>query len=192
MMGILALIITVLGFLMMAVGSVWFLIAAFRVSALWGIAVLFLPFANIFFLIKHWYDAKRPFQYQFLGFLMLIIGSAMTFRAGAQVANGKMTQFEEELKKQLMEINIGQEGEVPPGVNDGTNGTGAQADYVMRYQGEVKDLRMVGQTLQQAREQLGPPKGILRTERGVTYFYPGLELVAQDGRTISGQSFPVE
>ena len=187
MIGILALIVALLGFLLMGVGGIWFLIAAFRVSALWGIAVLFLPFANIFFLIKHWVDAKRPFQYQLLGLLVFMAGVAMTFNVGSRVASGKMAEFGNALRKQLMAIEGG--GRTPDaGAVEGESAS----TYIMRYTGDVKELQMAGKTLQDARELLGPPKGILTTEQGVTFFYPGLELVAKDGRTITSQSFPAE
>ncbi|MCP4899376.1 MAG: hypothetical protein GY906_20620, partial [bacterium] len=40
------------------VGGVMFTIAAFRRSLLWGLAVLFVPFAALFFIVKHWQDVK--------------------------------------------------------------------------------------------------------------------------------------
>ncbi len=43
------------------VAAVWLLVLAFRQSILWGLAVFFLPFANIVFAIKYWHEAKKPF-----------------------------------------------------------------------------------------------------------------------------------
>ena len=40
------------------VGAIMFTVAAFRRSKLWGLAVLFIPFAALFFLVKHWPDVK--------------------------------------------------------------------------------------------------------------------------------------
>ena len=42
-------------------GAIWFVVAAFRRSALWGLGVLFVPFVPVVFLVKHWGDARRPF-----------------------------------------------------------------------------------------------------------------------------------
>jgi hypothetical protein len=189
-MGFIALSITVLGFVLMTVGGIWFLVSAFRVGPMWGIAVLFIPFANFFFLIQHWYDAKRPFLYHFLGFLIMIVGVSMLFNASHQFASQHMTAIEDEIKRQLAQLEQAQQGTaVFPGDETGPAPAAAQE----RYTGDIKDLMLVGRTLQEVRELLGPPKAVLTTEEGVTYFnYPGLELMAQDGVTVSSQALPVD
>jgi hypothetical protein len=44
------------------VGWIWLVVVAFKQKPLWGILVLLLsPFAAIFFAVKHWEEAKKPF-----------------------------------------------------------------------------------------------------------------------------------
>lgn len=59
------------------IGSIGFLIAAFRTSILWGLVVLFIAPAAIIYLIFHWQDAKDPFKIQVFGFVMMVIASYM-------------------------------------------------------------------------------------------------------------------
>lgn len=49
------------GMLLMLLGAVFFVLAAFRESILWGLGVLFLPFVALVYLILDWPTAKRPF-----------------------------------------------------------------------------------------------------------------------------------
>lgn len=61
------------GFILMLVGGLFFLIAAFRESVLWGLAVLFLPFVSLIFLILHWSRAKDSFFLQLYGVGLVLI-----------------------------------------------------------------------------------------------------------------------
>lgn len=62
-----------LGLLISIIGSIGLVIAAFRTSILWGLAVLFLWPFSIFYLIFHWQEAKGAFKLQLFGFLILIV-----------------------------------------------------------------------------------------------------------------------
>ena len=44
-----------------AIGGVMMIVAAFRVSIVWGLAYLLVPFAALVFLFKHWAEAKKGF-----------------------------------------------------------------------------------------------------------------------------------
>jgi hypothetical protein len=55
------------GYLLLAVGAVWFLVAAFMESILWGLGCMFIPFVGLFFLILHWNRAAKPFLLQLAG-----------------------------------------------------------------------------------------------------------------------------
>ena len=55
------------------IGGIGFLIAAFRTSILWGLAVLFIAPVAIIYLILHWQDAKGPFKIQVFGFLIIAV-----------------------------------------------------------------------------------------------------------------------
>ncbi|OTG64682.1 hypothetical protein B9T28_10785 [Acinetobacter silvestris] len=64
-----------LGFMVLIIGSIGFLIAAFKNSILWGLGCLLLSPVSIIFLILHWSDAKNPFFLQLIGIGIVFIGS---------------------------------------------------------------------------------------------------------------------
>ena len=64
-----------LGILICAIAGISLLVAAFRTSLLWGLAVLFIPPVSIFYLLLHWQDASGSFK-MFLFGLMILIGFA--------------------------------------------------------------------------------------------------------------------
>ncbi|HEV7405488.1 MAG TPA: hypothetical protein VGO11_21265 [Chthoniobacteraceae bacterium] len=66
---LLSLILLVVSILAMIYAGIWSIVQAFCRHVLWGLAVLFVPFANLLFLIVAWSDAKRPF------FLYLLSGA---------------------------------------------------------------------------------------------------------------------
>ena len=59
---------------MLVIGGFWFLVAAFRESIWWGLACLFLPIVQLFFLIVHWDEARKPFFFQLLGIAVFVTG----------------------------------------------------------------------------------------------------------------------
>jgi FtsH-binding integral membrane protein len=66
--------IILLGLLIAFMGGLFFLVAAFRVSIWWGLACLFIPIVQLFFLLAHWPQAKKPFGIQLLGLAVLFVG----------------------------------------------------------------------------------------------------------------------
>ena len=66
-------ILFVAGLLIFIFGGLWFLVTAFRENIWWGLACLFIPMVQLFFLIVHWQSAKRPFAYQVFGFVLMLI-----------------------------------------------------------------------------------------------------------------------
>ncbi len=75
MLATIGLILMWAGVGLLLLGGVFFLIAAFRESLLWGLGVLFLPIVPLIFLILHWQRAKGPFFIQLygLGFVLLAV-----------------------------------------------------------------------------------------------------------------------
>jgi len=61
------------GLLMMFIGSLMFLIAAFGVSIWWGIFCIFFPPTNLLFLLTNWKAAKKSFFVILIGFLFLVL-----------------------------------------------------------------------------------------------------------------------
>lgn len=66
-----------LGLGIFIIGGIGLLIAAFRTSMLWGLAVLFITPVAIIYLIVHWQDAKGPFKFQIVGFLIIAVFANM-------------------------------------------------------------------------------------------------------------------
>jgi hypothetical protein len=62
------------GLFMMALGAVFFIVAAFRESILWGIGVLCLPILQLVFLVIAWPRAKGPFFMQLYGLAFILLG----------------------------------------------------------------------------------------------------------------------
>ncbi len=60
------------------IGGIGFLIAAFRTSILWGLAVLLIAPVAILYLIIHWQDAKGPFKTQVFGFLIMLLSAYLS------------------------------------------------------------------------------------------------------------------
>jgi len=66
------------GALSMLFTALWFLVFAFRESPRWGFVVLFVPLVGgTLFLCYHWAEAKKPFLYQMLGFLLFWMGNVI-------------------------------------------------------------------------------------------------------------------
>lgn len=75
MLAILGTLVILAGAALWLLGAFAFLIAAFRESILWGLAVLFLPITSIFFLILHWPRARNAFFLELWGIGIILIGS---------------------------------------------------------------------------------------------------------------------
>lgn len=66
-------IVFYLGLVIFVIGGFGLLIAAFRTSILWGLAVLFIAPVALIYLIMHWQDAKGPFKLQIFGFAIMAV-----------------------------------------------------------------------------------------------------------------------
>jgi glutaredoxin len=75
----------VLGLVFILMGTVLMIVAAFRESILWGLGVIFVPFANLVFTCMHWAKAKS-------GFIATILGSAL-LTGGMVTVPGLQEQF---------------------------------------------------------------------------------------------------
>lgn len=75
-------LIGLVGCLGALIGLIWLIVAGFRVSVLWGLICLFVPFGFIVFAVVHWSDAKRPFLIACIGFgvLLAMLPLAMMLR----------------------------------------------------------------------------------------------------------------
>jgi hypothetical protein len=97
----LGVLLLVLSAIVSLVGSVMFAVAAFRVSVVWGLLVLFVPFAALFFVIKYWAQAKRGFLVGLAGSALALIGF-LAFGAGvAAKAQGQPGAIASQMKSEL-------------------------------------------------------------------------------------------
>jgi hypothetical protein len=77
---VLAWILIGVSFVAVLVGGIWLIVVAFRQSFLWGCGSLVLPLVGLFFVIKYWADAKKPF-------LIYMGGNALLYLSVALVPN---------------------------------------------------------------------------------------------------------
>jgi polyferredoxin len=73
-------ILMALGLILTLIGSVWFLVAAFRESVWWAFVCLFVPFGSLIFLTKHLDKVGKPVLIQFAGVVSMLFGACMTER----------------------------------------------------------------------------------------------------------------
>ncbi len=76
---ILSLIFVILAALLLVVGYVWMVIAAFRVNLPWGLLVVFVPIMPLMFLLVHWEAARKPFFCALAGLIALVPAVAMNW-----------------------------------------------------------------------------------------------------------------
>jgi hypothetical protein len=97
----LGVVLLVLSAIVSLIGSVLFAVAAFRVSVVWGLLVLFVPFAGLFFLVKYWAQAKRGFLVGLAGSAVALVGF-LAFSAGvAARAQGQLGAIASQMKSEL-------------------------------------------------------------------------------------------
>jgi hypothetical protein len=173
------------GLLVHAAGSIMFLVAAFRTSVPWGVAVLFIPPAGIVFLFKHWAEAKKAFLLMVLGVLVGAAAVQFGVLMGVRGAAIGLESLDMEDLAAQFEATVSK----PGGLTSAVAGKASK-----NAESERKENMYVGLTLDEVKELLGEPMGTLRAGRRVTYFYddPRLELAADDGVRISYQGVPAE
>jgi hypothetical protein len=74
-------VIALIGIGLVLHGFIMLAFAAFRAKAAWGLAVMFVPFAQLFFPIYHWDQARKPFMTFTFG-MALWLGTAVVFGQG--------------------------------------------------------------------------------------------------------------
>ena len=75
-------IIALIGIGFFLYGFIMLVITAFKVTKVWGITVLLVPFAQVFFPVYHWEKSKSAFSSFILG-ISLWLGTAIIFGEGA-------------------------------------------------------------------------------------------------------------
>ena len=88
-MAVLGMLLMLVGGIVSLIGGVMLLIEAFKVSVLWGLGSLFIPFVVLVFAIKYWDEAKTGFLLNIAGTFGCII--AMVLMAMGEVVPGSWT-----------------------------------------------------------------------------------------------------
>ncbi len=179
-MQILFLVLFIVAWLMLVIGGMMLIVAAFRVSVVWGICVLFLGPAGLVFLIMHWEDAKRAFGVQMGGMLLALVamfsgmGSAGSVIGGLAetLASTGVAEEQFEALQKLAEEKFEDAAKDP------------KAEKPRKRFGKDPQ-NFVGATLDQAREALGRPKGQMKSGEETCLLYDGFTVFSADGETIS-------
>lgn len=75
-------ILSYIGILIVVIGAIGFLIAAFRESILWGLGCLLVSPVSIAFLFIHWNEAKIPFFLQLVGVALIYVAASKGSEVG--------------------------------------------------------------------------------------------------------------
>jgi hypothetical protein len=164
-----------LGVVVSFIGGIMFLIAAFKEGVGWGLAVMFIPFAQLVFLVKYWSQAR-------VAFLAQVIGVALGFaavRMGA--AAGMESLFPED-----------QSGPAETGAAAALARIQNAAERRVVRTRDPDNNKYIGMPLREVRKELGRPAGILRSDGRVTYFYAHVEIVSADGTNVTSQHRPAK
>lgn len=186
---ILIAVIIGLGLLVSVAGGIMFLIASFKESVWWGLAVLFLPFAAMVFLFMHWGAAKKGFLTQVLGFSICLVACVAGVALGARDVIDKMKDYT---------VPVGQKiGQGAFDDEDAGDSTAAETENGGPSDPAVKSTakqpasgegKYVGMTLEQVKAALGEPKGIIQTDSKTLYLYLDIELISEDGTNVTSES----
>jgi hypothetical protein len=176
-----------LGWLVGMIAGIMFLVAAFRVSPLWGLAVLFLPFASLIFLIKYWSEAKKAFLGQILAVLVMGSGMAVAMSSGVAGAMATLASSGVQIPPELLEASgdFGALEELGLQVEEEEEEAAAEEAHV----NVLTQENFVGQSLEEVKRTLGRPPAIVESEGRVFFVYTarGLQLVSDDGVNVTAQ-----
>jgi hypothetical protein len=170
-----------LGGLIVTVGGIWLLVAAFRVSVIWGLGSLFVPFISLAFVITHWPEAKRPFLVQLVGCLIVVAGLGLGFATLGQLAamvpqptQASATETPASGPPPLVETIR----QVLSSLRSSTASTVGRSE-------DNTPHRFIGQPIQMVEQTLGRPKGRMTIRGRVGLLYDGFTLLSENGRTIT-------
>lgn len=97
-----------LGLLLVVIGALMLLVAAFRVSIWWGLASLLIPFVQIIFVFIHWGESRASVFTQTTGLLLILaaflVGGDEFTTQYKQQLNNYMQQAAPEQRQQLNEL----------------------------------------------------------------------------------------
>jgi thiol-disulfide isomerase/thioredoxin len=173
---ILAMAVLVIGSLVSVAGGIMLIVAAFSVSVLWGLAVLFLPLAGLVFLIMHWAEARKAFLINLGGVLICLISIPVLMLGARPVAPSP---------------DATGEAAPDPGVIGRIQATLGQARSALRQRATAfRPARppgpdgYIGMSLDEVRTELGRPKGEMRFAGKSALMYEDFMLISENGRDV--------
>lgn len=187
-------ILILIGFVINSIGAVMILVAAFRESIWWGLGSIFLPFVGLVFLITHWEECKPGIKLELLGFSFAVLGMAIAMRIGISKSDLSITgSHEPDPADEIFSASA-----------DITQDTGSAGTLLTKLQDTQASLfspepestpepeqhatgphKYVGMSVAEARKLLGEPRGELITGEKIMLDYPHIQLVSEDGKTVS-------
>ena len=158
--------------LLMFIGSIMVLVAAFREGVGWGVAVLFLsPIAPLLFVIMHWEEGRKGFFCQMVGIVLCGVAFGAVLATGLE---STMADFEKAKRWAPIErVGLGAD-----------SGNASEAEPARKPGPTIEDKdRIVGRPLNEIKDELGPPLGTMKTGGRTILCYDGMDIVSADGET---------
>lgn len=171
-------VLLVVGLVVSLIGSVQFIIVAFREHIVWGICILLgVPFAALIFVVKYWEESRKPFLLQITG-LIIFFASAFAF-------SGEMLgQMRERMASGEMPTNW-PPVEVVGALHDEDEVSGAQGDdFQLVEPGEEPQSALLGLSEIEVRRVMGNPRGEFTSKGLTTWIYDGQEVTFESNRVI--------
>ena len=179
-----ALVLYGVGGLISLGGTVWLVVRAFQTSVGWGLAVFFLPFANIVFAVKHWSFAKKPFLLSLAGVAVVIVALVVGVSAGVGHLRASGGADVRKARVQTVERTeaVRESGTVKSDrekVADMLAGVGIDPGNPRTFK---------GRTIEEMTVALGAPSANMKAGGKILYiFYNCFEVESEDGgKTVSG------
>ena len=161
--------------------GIWMLVLSFRTSVLWGLAVLFLPFAVVVFAIVHWDECKKPFLWYMgtsvAGFMLLFLTVGAAVGEAAQLAAEEQAQMTESDDSNSDSDPIDWENEQAPSSASVDPYPSTRATRPMRPAPSVQVTRDPSRVL---------PGGKIKLSQAREYIGEAVRVIAHDGRLMKG------
>jgi hypothetical protein len=166
-----------------SVFGIWMLVIAFRTGVLWGLAVLFVPFAVLVFAITHWDECKKPFLLQLgtsvAAFMLIFLTVGAAVGEAADMAAEEQARMSASEKSQ----DVDWEKELSkPSSAPAEPYAGVRAPLPTRPAPSVRVTQEPRRTLPGGKIQLG---------RAREYLGERVRVTAHDGRTMQGDLIDV-
>ncbi|MBI3986355.1 MAG: hypothetical protein HY343_05520 [Lentisphaerae bacterium] len=191
-------ILLLLSGLIILAACIFMIVAAFRVHIGWGLAVLFLgPIAGFIFLVTHWTEGKNAFWLWVLGNIMMFAAVYLLPFSELEKLRGFDPQPESQNESALPVPSFMRESAAtveteasPPAAKEGESWWGkkkASTENATASDAPASGARYVGMQVDAVLKQLGKPRAEMTVGKQKVFQYPGLELISEDGITISRQ-----